>query len=230
MNAQNAPLPSRPPTPASQPPELDRFDAYIPLMRGVPQVPAIVPPPAPDRKTGGLGRKVSRRSSFSSLGHREQQGGDASGSGSAPLRSLMEKHERALARFVENLERVLRKARSPTPSIDELVDLARGTDLDRLRDRAGLGMGGSAEPADGALNLAHASGLRLPRSFVLKPRPDGQWVLPLATFPLKTFRSTEWELVLVEKEWDDEQLLRALAKAYDSLRGWRRWMSLRDVA
>ena len=65
---------------------------------------------------------------------------------------------------------------------------------------------------------------------MLKPRPDGQWVLPLATFPLKTFRSTEWELVLVEKEWDDEQLLRALAKAYDSLRGWRKWMSLRDVA
>lgn len=50
-----------------------------------------------------------------------------------------------------------------------------------------------------------------------------------ATFPLKVFRGVSHTTLVIKPNWDDEELLRELSNTYDSLRAWRKWLSLRDV-
>lgn len=52
---------------------------------------------------------------------------------------------------------------------------------------------------------------------------------PWAVFPLKVFRGSCHTIVVIKAHWDDEKLIRKLSGAYDDLRRWRKWFSLRDV-
>ncbi|KAI0667960.1 hypothetical protein C8Q78DRAFT_981257 [Trametes maxima] len=55
------------------------------------------------------------------------------------------------------------------------------------------------------------------------------WEPPWEVFPLKVFRTKDFKVVEVKREWDDEDLLIALKKTYDGLRGFRKFLGLKDV-
>ncbi|KZT73461.1 hypothetical protein DAEQUDRAFT_645486, partial [Daedalea quercina L-15889] len=76
-------------------------------------------------------------------------------------------------------------------------------------------------------NLLQAVGL----PHTLKKESDDRWRPVWVKFPLKVFRGSEYKLLEIRADWDDEALLSELRKTYDELRTvWRKWFSLRSVA
>jgi len=77
------------------------------------------------------------------------------------------------------------------------------------------------------VNLVHAVGL----PHQLKSEAGDGWCPAWRVFPLKVFRGSDYKIMKIQAEWDDEALLSELRRTYDDLRTvWRKWFSLRNVA
>lgn len=84
-------------------------------------------------------------------------------------------------------------------------------------------------------NLAYAAGLYIP-SVPDRPRnkearqQKTDWNPTWEVFPLKAFRGSSYTILKIQREWTDEELLRALKRTYDKLRTpLRKWLSLKSV-
>lgn len=70
------------------------------------------------------------------------------------------------------------------------------------------------------------------------PDPEGSaptaenmknWNPSWEVFKLSVYRGMDCHVVNVQPGWDDEALLRALKSAYDELRAWRKWGSIKNI-
>ena len=102
-----SPSPARPPTVGSSVSQLSQAfraqDAFIPLLRGVPQIPVSVS----DKPTAQPRKPPRRRNTLSAIGERDQ-GRDTADSLN-PFHRVLDKHERVLSEFANAIERLVKK-------------------------------------------------------------------------------------------------------------------------
>ncbi len=209
----SSPSPPRPPTagssasrPNQHPARGSGQDAFIPLLRGVPQM----PPVAPDASIGAP-RKLPRRNTLSAIGEREQV---RDGDSLTRYKRLLEMHERMLSKhFSEAIERIVQRLGEHNLSSSSLVKLPN-----------------KPQPYG---NIARAAGLDFKTGTSIGPRQSKEEIVWAPTWQeqhIKVFRGRDWIYLSIKAEWHDPDLMRAILRTYNRLRTWRRFLSLKDIS